>query len=444
MDQPCLAEPLRILQLNMLYTSEHLQLTDDRLIDPLGTVRLQDLPDPQPQHPARLTNATPLAERLWRIALDDIEKNIIETDTGLYFGAGREFGMTVYTRDIALSGVLGLDRLYPDVMKSSLLHTREVRSETGFKLSKGYSLPEIPIEWEEEDLTEKGYQKRYHTNNYLRRTDDVVWLWAAEDLASASGKREDWKWVYEWGDRFFRDFYMPFFDETDGLFRGQACFVDIHFTEFKATGYPRDWSISDCIMGKALSTNCLFYQGMLAMSRAAGETNKPFEKVEWSAKAENLRRSIIREFRRDDGSFAYYKDRSNRLLPMRHCLGEGLAVLHEVVRGEEAKRALVNYSVSPFGVPLFDPFFKEDDYYHNNSSWPFCDTFYIRASEKADGGDRTALNAALLARVCRDESGFRELVDYRTGEPKGSAHQLWTAAAFVDVCLRSNLTISNI
>ena len=38
----------------------------------------------------------------------------------------------------------------------------------------------------------------------------------------------------------------------------------------------------------------------------------------------------------------------------------------------------------------------------NNGSWPFVDTLFLMASEKADGRDRTPLNLALLARVCRD------------------------------------------
>lgn len=150
-----------------------------------------------------------------------------------------------------------------------------------------------------------------------------MWIWAAKDLIERHSLNEKWEWLYETGKRWFSDFYRPFFDPRDGLYRGQASFVDIHFT---------------------------------------------------------------------DG-----------------------------------------------GTPLFHPFFPRDDFYHNNSSWPFVDTFLIKAMETADGVNRTALNAALLARTCVDDGTFHEVTDYRTRAVKGSGSQLWTAASFIDTCRRAGL-----
>lgn len=60
----------------MLYHEPPLVLTLTSITDALGTIHLTDLPDPKPNNPARLQTTTPLMERLWRIALSDIEKNI--------------------------------------------------------------------------------------------------------------------------------------------------------------------------------------------------------------------------------------------------------------------------------------------------------------------------------------------------------------------------------
>ena len=84
---------------------------------------------------------------------------------------------------------------------------------------------------------------------------------------------------------------------------------------------------------------------------------------------------------------------------------------------------------------------EDRPYVRNNSSWPFVDTFFLKAMELADGQSHVALNAALLAHSCMGEGTFHEVIDYRTREAKGSARQLWTAAAFIDVCQRAGQEI---
>ena len=61
------------------------------------------------------------------------------------------------------------------------------------------------------------------------------------------------------------------------------------------------------------------------------------------------------------------------------------------------------------------------------------------AKEMADDKSYTAQNAALLARTCVDEGSFHELVDWNTKKPMGSGSQLWSASAFVNVCLRAGI-----
>lgn len=426
-------------QVRMHYHSDGLTLTDTSVTDALGTTTLDDLADPQPQHPLRLADASPLMERLWRIALCDIESNIVETDKGRFFGAGTSFGSIVYTRDISYAGILGLNRLYPDIMEASLKHTRRVRRRMGFTVSRGHAVPRIDVDWNEEELSERELVSKYGTNGYTRRTDDVIWLWAAGELYERHGTHDDWQWVYDTGREFFERFYTPFFDPTDGLYRGQASFVDIHFAEHKSTGYPPQWSIGDCVMGKAVSTNCLYLIGMQVMARACEKIGRHSEVAQWQAHAADLRRAITTHLRLPSGTYLYLRDRDGAVQPRRHALGEALLVLSGAAEGIDAERALTGYPISGFGMPLFDPFFEQDTFYHNNSSWPFVDTLYLKALECASGGTHAARNAALLARTCRRDGGFHEVVDMRDGSVCGSGSQLWSAAAFVDVCLRAGL-----
>jgi len=97
---------------------------------------------------------------------------------------------------------------------------------------------------------------------------------------------------------------------------------------------------------------------------------------------------------------------------------------------------LAGYPVTDVGVPTYDPFFKFDHAYHNNTSWPFVVSFFMRALQQAYGRDTTAQNLALVGRVCKN-NGFREYIDTRDKAAKGSGSQLWCAAAFIDVSLRA-------
>lgn len=430
--------------------------------DPLRTITVEDLPEVSPRHPLRLREATPLLERLWGMALFDCEINIVERDGLRYFGAGDNFADGVFTRDICYSGILGLNRVYPDLMWDSLERTRAVRRKLGFKVSHGYAAKEIDAPWEIVDLSREEFKARYQTAPITQRTDDVVWLWCAADLLhhdSGDGRRREW--VYDEGRHFFEEFYNPWHDPEDGLYRGQASFIDIHFLDKVATGYPPEWTPVDCVMVKALSTNCLYARGLQVMAELAEGLGRQAEAGRWQDRREALVAAIRRELRFDDGTFTYFKHADGRLEQRREALGTAFTVLLGVVDGAAAAAAVAGYPVTGKGVPIFHPFFDRDAWYHNNSSWPFVDTFFLMALEQLDGVDRSQENLALLARTCVnddvvgrwkfDENGelregrrydpgsFHELTDFRTGDIKGSANQLWTAAAFIGTCFRAGL-----
>ena len=111
-----------------------------------------------------------------KIALHDVELNLITNDYGTYFAAGRRYTDRVYTRDISFAGILGLNALYPNEMMKSLRVTRDVVSKLGYKVSREEVIKEIDAPWEiiAEDKTE--VMAQYKSNSITRRTDDVVWM----------------------------------------------------------------------------------------------------------------------------------------------------------------------------------------------------------------------------------------------------------------------------
>jgi hypothetical protein len=446
----------------------NLHLTATNLEDPLGSVTLETLPVPRgSQILPSPTSLTPLEERWWQWASHDIQNNIVEQR---YFGAGREFGPTVFTRDLALSGVLALNRLCPETMWSSLRFDRELRFGVDWRVTVNSSACEttgFPFETTPYDYTE--FVTRYRTGDFSRRTDDVVWLWAAQDWLRLNGTdRNDWIWAYETGKRCFSRYYDHFFDSSDGLYRGQPCFVDIMMCGYQATRFqehPKDainffvnhvdnkdddslWrfglfpaSLRRSISGKAASTNALYVIGLKALAEMADHLGAHIEASEWLDRAKKLKTSVARTFIRPDGAIAYFKEVCGTLDVRQHALGTALCVLADIVTESEAQQALRYLPINWYGIPLFDPFYTDNPHcYHNHSAWPFVDGIVHFAALHANiDPERTVSRwRALCGRACRDHRGFRELNDTTTGRLIGSGHQLWSAAAYCGSFLVEN------
>jgi hypothetical protein len=380
------------------YSGTHLKLEADRVVEPGRTITMADLGNPQPQNSLRLAKVTPMTEVLWRLALENIESALVEFEGVKYFAAGSTWGIRVYTRDIAFSGVLGVNRLYPHEMLSSLRETRKVHRTLCFRVSQDHAAFAIPAPWIVENLNEGKFLEKYRTNSYTRRTDDVVWLWCAEDLFLGNPGLADWSWLYDEGKWFFENMYAPFFDPKDGMYRGQAVFVDIG-----GNGYPMHTpaftSQTDCVLIKALSLNCLYVRGLEVMARTAVRLNQPNAANAWQQKADALKIAIVKHLGRPDGTLAYFKDRLGNVQNRRDALGTALAVLCGVVQGEAARKVVAHYPITEWGVPLFDSWFKNNGVYHNHTSWPFVTEFFLKALEEATGTGTKAASAALLART---------------------------------------------
>ncbi|MCX6309086.1 MAG: hypothetical protein NTY32_09775, partial [Bacteroidia bacterium] len=354
-----------------VYDNTPLVLTENTLSDGLGAFKLDELPTVTPKCTIGLKqNATPLTKKMWEIALNDVELNLITNDYGTYFAAGRRYTDRVYTRDIAYAGILGLNALYPKEMMKSLRVTRDVVSKLGYKVSREEVIKEINAPWEIIAEDKKEIMAQYKSNSITRRTDDVVWIWAVDNLFKSHPEVADWKWFYNNGKKNFDELYAPWFDKTDGLYRAQNTFHDI-----QSSAYPKGYSQADCVLLKSTSTNCLYYKALLSLANAAYKCSLPEESKAWNQKANALKAAIIKELMHPDGTFTYYKDRYGKVMPNQHNLGTAFAIIFGVVEGKAARNAIDNYPTSEFGTPLQYPF-MENKGDHNQASWPFCDTFF--------------------------------------------------------------------
>jgi hypothetical protein len=410
-------------------------------LDPVRRqLTVASLPRPRPSHPARLHGAPELIASLFTVALADVEANQVQLNGQTFFGAGKTFGPMMYERDISYSGVLALNRLYPDIMLQSLRYTRRLRLKLGFTVSRQCDLRPLGIDCTVLDCSEQQFMQTHFTNSYSRRTDDPVWLWSVDDLLQHQPQfiPEHLPWAYQTGEQFFAEFYAPFFDPADGLYRGQATFIDAHYADDDpATAYPLGWSMQDCIRIKAASTNCLYYRAMLAMKRFATLLGRDDQARQWAARADSLAQSIRRHLTRPDGSLTYFKHVDGTLEPRGEALGAALAVLFGVVKPANAHAVLKPFTMTDHGVPLLVPFLDRPEFYHNRSSWPFVDRFVLWAKQVATG-QSTGLEAVhAVARSCTESGTFYEVVDFATGCPTGSRQTLWTASSFLGAVLEA-------
>lgn len=435
----------------LIYKSPTLVLTENSLKDDLGSFTVNDLPDVK--HLCNVTlkdNATPLTKKMWDIALHDIEQNRITNSFGSYFAAGMRYTDRIYTRDIAFAGILGLNVIYPKEMLQSLKVSRDIVNAIAYKVSSNHVIKEINAPWEIIADDEKKVMAKYKCNSITRRTDDVVWIWAIDDLFKIHPEIADWEWFYNTSKLNFQSFYDPWFDSTDGLFRAQPAFQDL-----TSSGYPKGMTVSDCVLLKGTSTNCIYFKAMLSIANAARKCNQPVEAKYWDKRAEALKTAIRKELIMPNGTLTYYKDKYGTLMENQHNLGTAFAILFGIITGQEAKNAINNYPTTDKGIPLIYPFLSDNSGDHNNASWPFCDTYFLQAKEIANKKDYTDYNAALLARTIgtklsenRDTSwggfgSFHEKVKLPSGIIDGSGQQLWTSAAFINVCLRADLVKLN-
>ncbi len=444
------------------------RLESDRYSEAGGTIAAGDLPEGSPRIPDgfRLRAPGALTERWIAQALRDVELNIVE---GRYFGAGKAFGPVVFTRDFSLSGLLALNRLYPELMRSSMHYDREVRFRTHWSVQKQCSVvgkidwPLVRTELEKED-----FLREYRTSDITRRSDDVVWIWAYHDLLTNSATQpttlDEWRWFYDTALRCFLDYYDVFHDSNDGLYRGQSCIVDVMMCGYQGQHWQEDerdaahflikhvddqadasrWrpglfpvSLRRSLLLKAASTNALYVVAMRCLADAAEHLGLTEEAERWRERGAALRSRMRHVFLEADGCPAYLLWDDGQLDRRRHVLATAFWAMTGVFDRDEARRALASYPTLEWGVPFYEPFFADNPHlYHNHACWPFADAFFHRAWQLVEPSPENLLRwVCRLGRSCRDARGFREITEAANGRLAGSAHQLWSAAGFLSACL---------
>lgn len=270
-----------------------------------------------------------------------------------------------------------------------------------------------------------------HFGGWPHLTDSVVGALGVWGAYLARPDLDFLRWGYEVTRRGLLRAERQVFDGT--LFRGGASFMESN------SAYPPWYLFNRWAVGRirALSTNVLHHRAYVLAGRMAallGDDPAGFER-----RADALKAAVNeRLWLPGKGHYAYYLNPFGRPSHRTEGLGEALAVLWGVADDERTTAIFRNAHVTPHGIPclwprhpVWRPFLKRAEYYHNGMVWPFVQGY--RAWAAASRGAVDVLDAELehLTALAAKGDTFHEFYRPRDGRPDGSARQLWSAAGYL-------------
>ena len=231
-------------------------------------------------------------------------------------------------------------------------------------------------------------------------------------------------------------------DEVDGLYRGEASFMD-----WREQSYP-SWVKTDIVAiadAKALSTNVLFWHAHRVLARLATESGDTKLAAVHKGQAMALGTAILTRFALPGtpllaalvgGPFDAAPSRRFELL------GNVLAVKLGLVTGASARALVAAWPVSEAGPPVQWPQQPGVAIYHNRAIWPFVTAWYGLAAAQAGHAEAVHRSLRSLAEFAALNLSHMENLEFLTGKNfvadgalsgpvVNSRRQLWSVAGFI-------------
>lgn len=323
--------------------------------------------------------------------------------------AGLEYG--VWTRDSAINAWYGAGLLCPEAVTNALL-LRQIEEPAGTRLGGQY--------W-----------------------DCIVFAAGAWQQYCITGDRAFLQHAFPLLVNSLRYLEETELDESDGLFRGAACYGDgtsaypDRYVSHKDGGIhkwveknpPERHPTGFGLPMKTLSTNCLYkraYEVAAFMAAELGETADP----QWSHRAEGLRAAIEKHFwNARNGRYDYLLDAQGRD-EAQEGLGHAFAVLCGVTSSEHAGQLLRGLHRTPHGLPCLWPTYGRYTAYgsshcgrHSGPVWPHVNGFFALAAARHGACELLEDELRALTRNVWRDREFRELYHPETGEPYGGLQE---------------------
>ncbi|HEX2866465.1 MAG TPA: hypothetical protein VHO03_05455 [Ignavibacteriales bacterium] len=347
-----------------------------------------------------------LVDALYNKALEEMMQDV--RSDGAFMAGAQWTG--VWTRDISYSILLSLAIVNPDASKISLM----AKVKNGIIIQDTGTGGAWPVSSDRMTWALAAWE-------VFKTTGDMTWLKTSYGIIKKSALAD----------------LQDVRDTSTGLFSGESSFLD-----WREQTYPGWMDPKDIYKSKNLGTNAVHYETYRILSEMAkllGEDSDKYNQV-----AEGIKVGMNRYLWMDDkGYFAQYLYGRNylSLSPKSEALGEALSVLFDCAGPSDRQSKIISsVPVTAFGVPCIYPEIPAIPPYHNNSVWPFVESFWAWASAKT-GNEPSVLGA--MASVYRPAALFltnKENLVAQTGDYLGteinSDRQLWSIAGNLALTFR--------
>jgi len=281
----------------------------------------------------------------------------------------------VWTRDLSYAADLGVALLDPARVKQSLRFKLSGYRQGAAKPGAAAGSPD-------------GLQILQDTGtggSWPVSTDRVAWAFGLDKVLPLLPKAERRAFVplaFKALVNTIENDRIAAFDPADGLYRGEASFLDWRDQSYAA------WIVDDIASlasAKSLSTNVAHYKALLVTAALAQEQGKRAAAQTYRGWAASLKLAINRRFwLPDPGMYASLTAGHLDGAPLHKFdwLGQSLAIVTGVASPAQASSIVTHYPHGPMGAPVIYPQQPETPVYHNRALWPFVTGYGLRAAIK--------------------------------------------------------------
>jgi hypothetical protein len=347
----------------------------------------------------------PVSDALYNMSLEEMVKAIEPDST---FRTGKEWA-GVWTRDISYSIILSMAYMQPEVAIKSLLK----------KVNKKKRI-----------IQDTGTGGAYPCS-----TDRMIWAVAAYEVYKATGNKAWLKQAYIIIKNSIEDDEHVAYDTATGLVKGESSFLD-----WREETYPRWMQPADIYESECLGTNAVHYEANIVLSKMALLMNDKTVAAKHEALATQIKNAINKYlWMPDEGYYAQYLYGRNYKIvsPRSEALGEALCVIWNIADEQQQKEIVSKMPFTDFGVTCIYPQIPGIPPYHNNAVWPFVQTYFTWAAQKA-GNEKAVMqsiadiyrSAALFA--TNKENFVAENGDF-AGTQINSSNMLWSLSGNISL-----------
>jgi hypothetical protein len=361
-------------------------------------------------YPKFTAEANPMLAALYQMAMEEM---ILDVRADSTFCAGKLWTDT-WTRDAVYSIYFAFSWINPKISLNTL------RKQT--------------LKDPDEALQDTGTG-----GSWPMSTDRIVWAIAAWEYYLTTGDKNWLKEAYE-SLRYTaeKDIHVAF-DDSIGLFKGEACSMD-----WRTHTYPNWFSNENIGESFSTGTNALHHFNYSFLEKAGTILNDTANIEKWVHYKNTLRTSINKYcWNKEKGLYtAYLYPAFMQYRPSDRVdiMSNGLCALLGVTSTDQSDQILERYPMYPYGGSVLYPSIPDDFAYHNKGIWAVWQTPLMFMA-----GKRQHMEVAthLMKSLIRQGAMFlthKENMTYDTGFDENTAlnsdRQLWSVAAYASMIYR--------